>query len=196
MSAPDDCSPRLMWWDSLWRYVLVLAVSGLAWGEIAHREWTHGSPWFWVDLAGGLVSLWLVRYRRRWPFGIALTLTLFGLFSMSAAGPGVLAAVSLFTRRRWRQIIPIGLLNVVVGQLYTSYQPTGNSDPAWLSLAFNTVATVAVVFAMTAAPEPEPSRAAARREPPSPRSSTSHPGSGKATEGTAARTVVRARCTS
>lgn len=145
MSAPDDCSPRLMWWDSLWRYVLVLAVSGLAWGEIAHREWTHGSPWFWVDLAGGLVSLWLVRYRRRWPFGIALTLTLFGLFSMSAAGPGVLAAVSLFTRRRWRQIIPIGLLNVVVGQLYTSYQPTGNSDPAWLSLAFNTVATVAVV---------------------------------------------------
>ena len=92
MSAPDDCSPRLMWWDSLWRYVLVLAVSGLAWGEIAHREWTHGSPWFWVDLAGGLVSLWLVRYRRRWPFGIALTLTLFGLFSMSAAGPGVLAA--------------------------------------------------------------------------------------------------------
>jgi signal transduction histidine kinase len=144
-SGPEECTPPLTWWDSLWRYVLVLVVSGLAWGEIAYREWTHDSPWFWVDLAGGLTSLWIVRYRRRWPFGTALVLTLFGLFSMSAAGPGVLAAVSLFTRRNLRQIIPIALLNVVVGQTYATYQPTGNKDPAWVTFTFIVVSTVAVV---------------------------------------------------
>ncbi len=141
----EDCTPPLTLWDQLWRYALVVAVSGLAWGEIAYREWTHDSPWFWVDLAGGIAAFWIVRYRRRSPFAIALVLTLFGLFSMASAGPGVLAAVSLFTRRNLRQIIPIGILNVVVAQTYAWYQPTGNQDPAWVTFTFSVVSTVAVV---------------------------------------------------
>jgi signal transduction histidine kinase len=144
-AAADQCSPPLTRWGELWRYAVAVIISGLAWGEIAYHEWQAASPWLWIDLAGGLVSLVLVRYRRRWPFGIALVLTLLGLFSMSAAGPGVLAAVSLFTRRNLRQIIPIALLNVVVGQLYTSWQPTGSTDPAWVAFTFNVVVTAAIV---------------------------------------------------
>jgi signal transduction histidine kinase len=144
-AAADLCSPPLTRWGTLWRYAVAVIISALAWGEIAYHEWQARSPWLWIDLAGGLVSLVLVGYRRRWPFGIALVLTLFGLFSMSAAGPGVLAGVSLFTRRNLRQIIPIALLNVVVAQLYTSWQPTGSTDPAWLTFTFNVVVTAAVV---------------------------------------------------
>jgi signal transduction histidine kinase len=143
--GPEDYNTPLTRWDHAWRYAIAVAISGLAWGEIAYHEWQDGSPWFWVDLAGGLVSFFLVAYRRRWPFAIALVLTLFGLFSMSSGGPGVLAAVSLCTRRNLRQIIPIALLNVVCSQLYASYQPAGNTDPAWVTFTFNVVMTVAIV---------------------------------------------------
>jgi signal transduction histidine kinase len=143
--APEDYSPPLTRWGHVWRYLLAVVISGLAWGEIAYREWQSGSPWFWIDLAAGLVSFPLSHYRRRWPLGIAVLLSLFGLFSMSSAGPAVLAVVSLFTRRNLRQIIPIALLNIVCGQVYIVLQPVPSKDPAWVSFTFNVVLTVAIV---------------------------------------------------
>jgi signal transduction histidine kinase len=143
--APEVYNPPLTRWDHVWRYALAVAISGMAWGEIAYHEWHDGSPWFWIDLAGGVVSFGLTHYRRRWPLPIALVLTLFGLFSMSAAGPGVLAVVSLCTRRNLRQIIPVALLNIVCSQLYASYQPAGNNDPAWVTFTFIIVMTVAII---------------------------------------------------
>ena len=143
--APEDYNTPLTRWDHVWRYALAVVISALAWAEIAKYEWKHGSPWLWVDLAGGVIAFALASYRRRWPFAIALVLTLFGLFSMSAGGPGVLAVVSLCTRRNLRQIIPIALLNIVCSQLYSYYEPTGNNDPAWVTFTFTVVVTVAVV---------------------------------------------------
>jgi signal transduction histidine kinase len=132
-------------WGHVLRFALCLLISGLAWGKIGYREWQHGSPWFWGDLAGGIASFWIVRYRRRWPFRVALVLAAFQLFSMSAAGPGCLAVVSLATRRNLRQLIPIAVLGVVFGQLYTYYQPTGNQDPPWVDFAFGVAFTVALI---------------------------------------------------
>ena len=145
MPEPEDCNPRLTLWDHLWRYAVAVAISGLAWGEIAYHEWHDAMPWFWVDLAGGLVSFVIAHQRRRWPFAIALVLTLFGLFSVSSSGPAVLAVVSLITRRNLRQIIPIAVLNIAVTQLYTHYQPAGSKDPAWVTFTFTLVVTVAIV---------------------------------------------------
>jgi signal transduction histidine kinase len=146
---PEDCSPPLTLWDHAWRYAIAVAISGLAWGEIGYHEWQDARLWFWVDLAGGLVSFVIAHQRRRWPVPVAVVLSLFGLFSVSASGPAVLAVVSLFTRRNLRQIIPIALLNMAVTQLYATYQPAGSTDPVWVTFAFNVVVTVAVVaFAM------------------------------------------------
>jgi signal transduction histidine kinase len=132
-------------WDHVWRNLLAVLISGLAWGEVAYHEWQQDSPWFWVDLAGGIASFVIAGYRRRWPMTIALVLTLFGLFSLSSAGPAVLAVVSLITRRNLRQVIPLALLNIAVTELYTSYQPAGNTDPPWVTFAFTVVVTVAIV---------------------------------------------------
>jgi signal transduction histidine kinase len=143
--TPEEYSPSLARWDHVWRYAIAVVISGLAWGEIAYHEWQNGSPWFWIDLAAGIISFPLAHCRRRWPMPIALVLSLFGLFSMSSAGPAVLAVVSLFTRRNLRQIIPIALLNIVCGQLYTMWQPAGNNDPAWVAFTFNVVLTIAIV---------------------------------------------------
>jgi signal transduction histidine kinase len=143
--GPQDYNTRLTRWDSVWRYAVALAVSAMAWGNIAYHEWQSGTPWFWIDLAGGVVSFGLTHFRRRWPLGIALVLTFFGLFSMSSAGPGILAVVSLSTRRRLRQIIPVAVLNVITAQLYSTWQPAGNHDPAWVAFTFGVAITVAIV---------------------------------------------------
>lgn len=148
MPAPESYTPELTRWGRFWRFVGCLAISGVAAGAIGYHQVTEGHlVWFWADLAGGVVSFWVVRYRRRWPVRVAVVLTLFALFSVSSAGPAVLAVVSLLTRRNLRQIVPVALLNIVCAQLYTYYAPTGSDDPAWLSFGFNVVATVAVVAA-------------------------------------------------
>ena len=137
--------PPLSRWNQVWRALLMVLISGLAWGNIAYHQ-LHGEQiWFWVDLAGGIVAFVLVQYRRRWPFGVALVLTAFGFFSMSSAGPGVLAVVSLCTRRNVRQIVPVALLNIVATQVYAIYDPSNDSSPAWVDAAFTVVVTVAVV---------------------------------------------------
>jgi signal transduction histidine kinase len=144
--GPEDYNTPLTRWDRIWRFLLCLAISGLAWGEIGYREWQQGSPWFWIDLAGGVTSFGVAHFRRRWPLGTALVLTFFGLFSMSSAGPGVLAVVSLCTRRNLRQIIPVAVLNIAFGQLYSYWQPAGKQDPPWVTFTFGVAITVAIVI--------------------------------------------------
>lgn len=144
---PQDYNPPVTPWGHVWRMALSVLISAVAWWEIAGRQWTDHRSWFWVDLAFGLASYWLVQYRRRWPFPVALALSVTGLVSMSSAGPGILAVVSYATRRRIPGIVVVGIVGVVCGQLYVYYQPAYSSeDPPWV----NFTVLVAFTIAMTA----------------------------------------------
>ena len=146
---PETYNPRLTRWGHLWRAALCLSISTLVWWKVAGHQWTEDRLWFWIDLAGGVVAFALVLLRRRWPFPIALLVTLLSLVSVSSAGPGALALVSLATRRKFGEIIAVGAVSVVTGQLYSYYQPVYNNDPPWLNFTFVTVVTVALsVFGM------------------------------------------------
>jgi signal transduction histidine kinase len=98
-----------------------------------------------VDLALGLTAYVLVWWRRRWPMGIATTITLFGFLSATASGPGVLAAVSLATRRRWWQLAAIGLMNLAASWTYSVIVPTTDHGPWWVELLVVVVITVAIL---------------------------------------------------
>lgn len=91
---------------------MVLLVSGVAWAGRAGYQWDHLRWWFFVDLALGLASLVVVQYRRRFPVVVAVATQVVSLLSASAAGPATLSVVSLATRRRWREIVPVGILAV------------------------------------------------------------------------------------
>ncbi|MBO9523228.1 MAG: histidine kinase [Nocardioidaceae bacterium] len=117
----------------------------MAWGAISVQQWRHDRPLFWIDLAVGLVSFPLVFYRRRWPFPIAMLLTLFGAVSGSSAGPDVLAVVSLSTRRRLTEIIPVGVVGVAASYVYSLYQPDPDESPHWVNLTVSLAVTVAVI---------------------------------------------------
>lgn len=149
-AAPENYNQPLTRWGHVWRVLLCLAISGLAWGELVVRQWQDYRIWFWVDLGVGVAAYALMFFRRRWPFAVALVLNVAGLVSMTAAGPGALATVSLATRRRIPSIAAVGIIGIVAGQAYVHYQPAySNDDPLWLNFTFLVVITIAVnVFGM------------------------------------------------
>jgi signal transduction histidine kinase len=65
--------------------------------------------------------------------------------STLAAGPATLAAVSLATRRRWLQVIVIGVLSVAAAHLLYEVQPPTDDEPEWLTLSSNVVIVAAIM---------------------------------------------------
>jgi len=143
---PQDYNPPATRWGNTWRMLACLVVSTVAWRQIAGRQWDEYRIWFWIDLGFGLASYVLVRYRHRWPFAVALILSLTGLVSMSSAGPGLLAVVSYAIRRHLTGLVVVGTAGVVCGQLYVYYQPAYTSkDPPWVNFTVLVVITVAII---------------------------------------------------
>jgi signal transduction histidine kinase len=57
----------------------------------------------------------------------------------------VLAAVSVATRRRWREIALVGSVGFAAAQFFTTWQPGTNPEPFWLMFSINAVATAAML---------------------------------------------------
>lgn len=121
----------------------MLSLSAVAWLPIAEHQGEVSDWWVLADLLLGVAAYLLVCLRRRHPVVIAVALSVAGAVSGIAVGPMTLAAVSLATRRRWREVVPIGLLAFVSAQVYTALTST-NDDPFWLVVVVNGVATSAM----------------------------------------------------
>ncbi|MCL8250218.1 histidine kinase [Aeromicrobium fastidiosum] len=137
--------PPLRWWNHAWRYVLVVAISAISWFEIAPWQWDHRRWWFWTDLGLGVFSLVLLAWRRRHPFAVAVVVNAVTVVSWSSGGPATLALVSLATRRRWREVLPVATLGLVAGLALERMNPVSTQDFAF------TIPFVAVVVAATVA---------------------------------------------
>lgn len=112
------------------------SISAVVWLTIA--DWQTDAR-FLLDVALGLPAFVLVFYRRRWPVTVTVVLTVMSAFSAIAAGPATLAAVSLATRRRWREVVPIAVLSFACAELFTVVQPGSPEDPKWLIAVMNVV---------------------------------------------------------
>ncbi len=124
-------SPPLSRWSSIWRYAAVLAITGLAWFEVAPWQWDNDRWWFWTDLALGIAGFALLPLRRRHPVLIAVVINAMTMVSWSAGGPATLALVSMATRRRWREIVPVGLLALVAGLTLEAANPVRGDEYAF-----------------------------------------------------------------
>jgi signal transduction histidine kinase len=141
----DVYQPPLTRWGHTWRAVVMVLVSLLTCLTPLPDAWRQDHLLVVVDLALGATAYVLVWYRRRWPMAIASVITVFGVLSSTAAGPGVLAAVSLATRRRWWQLAVIGLANVSTSYVYAMIVPTSDDGHWWLELLVVVVVTGAIL---------------------------------------------------
>ncbi|HET8665684.1 MAG TPA: histidine kinase [Nocardioides sp.] len=144
-TPPDLYQPRLSRWGHAWRaavMLLVCTVTALSPLPVAWRE----SHWLVAaDLMLGAAAFVLVWFRRRYPMTVATLITLAGFISSTVSGPGVLAAVSLATRRVWWQLAVVGLLNIAASFTYNVIVPTPDSGPWWVELVVVVVLTVAIL---------------------------------------------------
>ncbi|UUW92635.1 sensor histidine kinase [Pimelobacter simplex] len=143
--SPDDYQPRLRWYGHLWRYLLMLVISLLVWAPAIDEQVDEMPILFWIDIVVGLIAYVVVAYRRRWPVPIAVATIVMTPFSSLAAGPATLATVSLATRRRWWQVIAVGVLNLLGGWAYYWVQPMHDSDPWWLTATVSVAVCAAIL---------------------------------------------------
>jgi signal transduction histidine kinase len=142
--TPEDYQPALTPGGQAWRLLGMLAVVGIAWGPMVARQ-VHRPALLWLDVVCGAVAFVLVFYRRRWPVPVAVATGLLSAVSGIAAGPAVLAAVSVATRRRLWQIAVVGAVNMVAGEAVIHVQPADASQPTWLNITVSAVFTAGVL---------------------------------------------------
>jgi signal transduction histidine kinase len=109
----------------------MLTISGTAWFEIAYWQWDHQRWWFWTDIALGIFGMVVIAWRRRFPVQVAVLTNALSFVSWSSAGPATLGLVSLATRRRWREIIPVGVLALAASVVLEGYNPVSNDTFAF-----------------------------------------------------------------
>ncbi len=84
----------------------------------------------------------LVAWRRKFPVPVAVVINALSFVSWSSAGPATLALVSLATRRRWREVIPVGRPRSPVAWCW-SYNPVNHDEYAF------TVPFIVAIVAVT-----------------------------------------------
>jgi signal transduction histidine kinase len=138
---PAAYQPPLTRWSHAWRLAFALAISAVVWFSVVEG---HGELLFVLDLALGALAFGLTFLRRRWPMTIAVVTSALATFSASANGPSVLAAVSVATRRRWLEIIPLSLFALVSAQFFPVVHDI-EGDPPLLTFVVNLLAIVATM---------------------------------------------------
>ncbi len=142
-SAPDY-QPPLRPWGVFWRYTGCLLIGVMVWVDSFTDQWRDHRAWVWAALLVAVVAFGIVRYRRRYPLTVVLATNALSIFSALAAGPALLAIVSVATRRRYREIAVTAVISVASGVLY-SEMPGGPEGALVVDLSFNVAITAAIL---------------------------------------------------
>ncbi|SEB46890.1 Signal transduction histidine kinase [Nocardioides exalbidus] len=123
-----ETQPELTWVSQAWRLALCLVYSSVVWSSVAEMEWHDYRHFFFIELAFGALAFVLVGFRRRAPVPVAVAVAGLSAFSGVASGPGTLAAVSVATRRDYREVLLVGSANVVATQVWLTIAPIEDQE--------------------------------------------------------------------
>ncbi|RZT16746.1 signal transduction histidine kinase [Kribbella sp. VKM Ac-2569] len=137
--------PPLSRWQSTWRYLFAIITGAGFWITSYYNTYAGQIGALWaIDLLLGVVSVVLMRRRRTNPFVVALIVNIFGSFSTAASGAVVVTTVSLATRRRWHEIVPVAVVGFAASVVFFETHP-GAEDSLLFSLLFTVVFVSAVI---------------------------------------------------
>lgn len=138
--------PPLSHWQSTWRYLFAIVSGAGFWIASYYNTYAGGIGALWaIDLLLGVISVVLMRRRRRSPLAVALIVNVFGSFSTAASGAVVVTTMSLATRRRWREIVPVAVVGFVASVVFFETHP--GAEDSWLFAFLFTVVFVCGVIA-------------------------------------------------
>jgi signal transduction histidine kinase len=142
--------PPLTRWQVTWRNLAAIAFGGLLWSSVVHAQWQESIGLVALDFTLGLVTLAAMNLRRRWPFAMAMIAAVAGAASASSAGAGLITFISLSTRRRWAEMLPVAAVSIVAGQVYYLVEPPQQQESPWyVDLALGiAVAGIAIAIGM------------------------------------------------
>ncbi|MGN0062749.1 MAG: sensor histidine kinase [Nocardioides sp.] len=148
--TPQPSAVPLPWWSHTWRIVVCALVSFVALLltviPAVEGGWAYPTPGqVLLDLVLGAAAFVLVLLRRSRPVSVAVLVTLASAFSSAAAGPALLVTISLATRRRWVEMLPVGVLGVAAGMVFTWWIPVPDELPWWANAALFAVVTAALM---------------------------------------------------
>ncbi|HIZ99157.1 MAG TPA: two-component sensor histidine kinase [Candidatus Janibacter merdipullorum] len=152
---PERHPDRMTWWDTTWRIGAALFMGATFWLFTVAVAYPEGgpepegwrAPWLvFGDPALGLLAAGLLVLRRRWPIAITTLTTLLVGASTTAAGAQAIALVSLATRQRWREIVPMTILTTVMGLVSARFiYPEPDPLPLWAETLINFLVNVLIV---------------------------------------------------
>ena len=131
-------------WQSTWRYLGAALLGGVFWATVAEYQWQDVRLLFWVEVVLGPAAVVLMHWRRAYPLHIAVILSVMSAFSALAGGPAIVAVLSMATRRRWRWIVPVVIVNVAASMVFFGVQPH-QTDGLPFTLLFTAIFLGAIV---------------------------------------------------
>jgi len=148
--SPRPLPPPLTRWGEGWRITVAVLGGLLAWLGQFDESTRPGALLPLLDLVVGVPAIVALHWRRRWPAGVATLTTLATTVSGMAGFASLIAFISLVTTRRWRAIVPVGLVGVGSGYVYDGLRPASSVGlPWWAVLVFSAlVMGIAVVIGL------------------------------------------------
>lgn len=138
--------PPLTRWQSTWRYLFAALLGAGFWVSTLYDQYAWDvTAIVVVDLLLGVLSVVLMRWRRSHPLAVALVVNVLGTVSTAGSGAVIVTTVSLATRRRWREILPVVSVGFVASVVFFETRPS-DEDSLLITLLF----TVFFVSAVTA----------------------------------------------
>ena len=137
--------PPLTPWQSTWRYLFAVVAGAGFWVTSYFDTYDREIALLWsIDLLLGIIGVVLMRWRRQSPLVVALVVNVFGSFSTAASGAVVVTTMSLATRRRWREIVPVAVVGFISSVVFFETHP--GAEDSWLfSLLFTAVFVTGVI---------------------------------------------------
>ena len=147
-----DRMPPLGWKGHAWRIAVTTLLSfALLLVVFADLPDPDGLPdglaaLFLLDMSVlGPFAIGLLLLHRRYPLSVATATTLLSFVSAAAAVPALVCLLSVSTRRRAREIVPLAGLSVLAGVVFEGIYPEKNPIETWVFVPVMLVLTAAVV---------------------------------------------------
>ena len=128
--APETRRRRV--WGSVWRMLVATAVGAVAFGSFLADDPRMTNGLAGLDFLLGIIAIGLLPLRRSAPLPVVLAIAVCAGFSTFGVGAFAIAVISLATRRRWQEIVAVGLAALTAGFTHERLLgPSKDWSPWW-----------------------------------------------------------------